>query len=96
MSLSAEEVEKTALLARLRLEPDEIEQMTRQLGQILDHIAQLEQLETDDVEPMPHAIDAVNCFADDEPRPSFERDEILANAPHADDECYRVPPVMGE
>lgn len=96
MSLTSAEIEKTALLARLRLAPDEVERITDQLGQILDYIAQLDELETDDVEPMAHALDTKNVFAEDEPRPSLPRDAVLANAPKSDDECYRVPPVMSD
>lgn len=96
VSLSTADVEKTALLARLRLDPAEVEKMTEQLGEVLNYIAQLESLDTNDVEPMAHAIDAVNIFADDEPHESFDRDSVLANAPKRDEECYRVPPVMGE
>jgi aspartyl-tRNA(Asn)/glutamyl-tRNA(Gln) amidotransferase subunit C len=45
---------------------------------------------------MAHALDMRNIFAADEPRPSLDRDAALANAPKRDDECYRVPAVLGE
>jgi aspartyl-tRNA(Asn)/glutamyl-tRNA(Gln) amidotransferase subunit C len=45
---------------------------------------------------MAHAIDLVNVFAEDDLEPSLSRDAALANAPKRDDECYRVPAVLGE
>jgi aspartyl-tRNA(Asn)/glutamyl-tRNA(Gln) amidotransferase subunit C len=98
MSLTRAEVEKVALLARLQLSPSELETMTAQLGRVLAYIDQLSELDDElaRVEPMAHAVDVANVFAADEPRPSFDREQMLANAPKRDDECYRVPAVLGE
>jgi aspartyl-tRNA(Asn)/glutamyl-tRNA(Gln) amidotransferase subunit C len=96
MSLTPQEVERVALLARLALSESEVAQMTRQLGQILTYIDQLNELDTEGVEPMAHAIELSNVLAADEVRASLPRDEALANAPKRDDECYRVPAVLGE
>ena len=96
MSLSRQDVEKVSLLARLRLGGDELDQMTAQLGQIVGYVDQLSQLNTADVPPMAHAVEMANVFADDVVRPSCQREAILANAPKRDDECYRVPAVLGE
>ena len=96
MSLSREEVERVSLLARLRLTPGELDRMTSQLGKILDYVHQLSELSTEDVEPMAHAIDLANVFAEDRPQESLDRAQALANAPKSDDECYRVPAVLGE
>ena len=95
MSLTRQDVEKVSLLARLKLSPQELETMTTQLGQIVGYVEQLSQLNTDDVEPMAHALDVSNVFRDDVVRPSLDRSDALANAPHADGECYRVPAVLG-
>lgn len=96
MSLTRETVEKVSLLARLRLSAEELDKMTVQLGQIVQYIEQLSELDTDDVQPMAHAVELRNVFADDTVRESFDREQIMANAPHRDDECYRVPAVLGE
>jgi aspartyl-tRNA(Asn)/glutamyl-tRNA(Gln) amidotransferase subunit C len=96
MSLSREEVEKVSLLARLQLTSDELDRMTIQLGQILDYIDQLSELDTDRVEPMAHAVDVANVFAEDVPHASLDREQALANAPKRDDECFRVPAVLGD
>lgn len=96
MSLSREQVEKVSLLARLLLTDVELETMTRQLGQIVEYVEQLAELDTEDVEPMAHAVELANVFRPDELAPSYDRAAILANAPHSDGECYLVPAVLGE
>ena len=96
MSLTREDVARVALLSRLELTADELTQMTDQLTQILSYIDQLNELETDEVEPLAHAIELTNVFAADEVSASLTQDEALANAPKRDSECYRVPAVLGE
>ena len=96
MSLTRSDVEKVSLLARLQLSPAEVEAMTRQLGQIVEYVQQLGELNTDGVQPMAHALDLANVFADDIVLPSLDRQQALANAPKRDDECYRVPAVLGD
>jgi aspartyl-tRNA(Asn)/glutamyl-tRNA(Gln) amidotransferase subunit C len=96
MSISRDDVAKVSLLARLQLSEEELETMTSQLARIVDYVDQLSQLDTEGVEPMAHAIDMVNVFADDEGRPSLAREAALATAPHTDGECYLVPAVLGE
>lgn len=94
MSLSADDVRKVALLARLQLSDDALERMTRELSAIVGYVEQLEAIDTEGVVPMAHALELRNVLADDEPRPSLPREEALANAPARDEACYRVPPVL--
>jgi aspartyl-tRNA(Asn)/glutamyl-tRNA(Gln) amidotransferase subunit C len=96
MSLSRDDVEKVALLGRLLLSDDELARMTVQLGQIVEYVRQLEELDTSQVEPLAHAADLENVFREDTVRPSLGREQALANAPKRDDECYRVPAVLGD
>jgi aspartyl-tRNA(Asn)/glutamyl-tRNA(Gln) amidotransferase subunit C len=96
MSISRQEVEKVALLARLQLTDKEVELMTEQLSQIVEYIDQLGELDTEGVEPMAHAVELFNVFSDDEPRKSLDREEALANAPKRDEECFRVPAMLGD
>jgi aspartyl-tRNA(Asn)/glutamyl-tRNA(Gln) amidotransferase subunit C len=96
MSLSRADVEKVSLLARLKLSDAELQTLTAQLAQIVGYIEQLNELDTENVEPMAHAVEISNIFRDDQPRPSFDRGAMLANAPHADGEFYLVPAVLGE
>lgn len=96
MTLPRDEVEKVALLGRLRLSDDELQRMTAQLGQIVQYVRQLDDLDTSGVEPMAHAADLCNVFAEDQIQPSLAREQALANAPKRDEECYRVPAVLGD
>jgi aspartyl-tRNA(Asn)/glutamyl-tRNA(Gln) amidotransferase subunit C len=96
MSLSREDVEKVALLGRLRLTPDELDRLTAQLAAIVGYVDQLAELNTEDVEPMAHAVELTNVFRPDEERPSLPLAEALANAPHQDGQFYLVPAVLGE
>jgi aspartyl-tRNA(Asn)/glutamyl-tRNA(Gln) amidotransferase subunit C len=96
MPLSREDVEKVALLGRLRLSPQELDTMTAQLGAVVEYVQQLSELNTDDVEPMAHAVELTNVFRPDEIQPSVDRAAALANAPHQDGEYYLVPAVLGE
>jgi aspartyl-tRNA(Asn)/glutamyl-tRNA(Gln) amidotransferase subunit C len=96
VSLSREQVEKVSLLARLRLEPQELEMMTSHLQQIVGYVEQLAELNTDHVQPLSHPVDMQNVFRADEVVPSIDRATMLANAPHADGEYYLVPAVLGD
>ncbi|MBP89032.1 MAG: Asp-tRNA(Asn)/Glu-tRNA(Gln) amidotransferase GatCAB subunit C [Planctomycetaceae bacterium] len=96
MSLTRDEVAKVSLLARLRFSDEELETLTAHLGQVVEYVRQLEELDTDAVEPMAHVADISNVLVPDEPRSSLDREAALANAPKRDDECYRVPAVLGE
>ncbi len=96
MAISREEVEKVSLLGRLLLSDEELDKMTTQLGQILGYMDLLEEVDTEQVQPMAHALDVSDVFRDDEIRPSLQREQALANAPKRDGECYLVPAVLGE
>jgi aspartyl-tRNA(Asn)/glutamyl-tRNA(Gln) amidotransferase subunit C len=100
MPLSRQDVEKVSLLGRLLLTPQELDLMTAQLGGIVAYVEQLAELDQEiaakKVQPMAHAVELTNVFRADEVRPSLERAAALANAPQHDEECYRVPAVLGE
>lgn len=95
MAISRREVEKVSLLARLLLSDEELDRMTAQLGQILQYVELLGELDTSQVQPMAHALDVHDVFRPDLCRPSLARDKALANAPNQDGECYLVPAVLG-
>lgn len=96
MALTRADVEKVALLARLRLGDAELETMTGQLVQIVGYVDQLSEVDTTDVAPMAHAVEVTNVFADDRVEPSLPRDQALANAPRQNGRGYLVPAVLGE
>ena len=94
MALSIDEVAKVALLARLRLSPSELETFTGQLNAIFEHVAQLQRLDTANVEPLAHGVEVRNVFRDDVRSPSLSREQALANAPKRNDESFLVPAVL--
>jgi aspartyl-tRNA(Asn)/glutamyl-tRNA(Gln) amidotransferase subunit C len=96
MSISRQDIERVALLARLRLNDEELTTMTGQLTQIVAYVDQLAEVDTDNVEPMAHAIELRNVFKVDHVHASLPRDEALANAPHHDQRGYLVPAVLGD
>ncbi len=96
MAITRADVEKVALLARLRLSDAELTSLTNELSQIVTYVDQLAEVDTDDVEPMAHAVELHNVFAEDEARPSLPREQALANAPSHNGQAYLVPPVLGD
>jgi len=94
--LTREQIEKIALLARLWLSSEELEVLTPQLQQIVHFVEQLEGLDTEGVEPMAHAVELANVLAEDRLEPGLTREQALAAAPKRDDECFLVPPVLGD
>jgi aspartyl-tRNA(Asn)/glutamyl-tRNA(Gln) amidotransferase subunit C len=94
MSLTPEDVRWVAHLARLELTEAELETMTRQLSAIVDYVAQLQGVNTDNVEPLAHALPVENVFRADEPRPSLPLAGALANAPDRRGDFYGVPAVL--
>lgn len=95
-SISRDDVAHVARLARLTLTDDELDLFTEQLGSILDHAADVESLDLDDVPPTSHPYPLQNVVRADEVRPCLDRDEVLAQAPSAEAGMFRVPPVLGE
>lgn len=93
--ISPEAVRKVAKLARLELSSTEVDTMTRQLAGMLDHFADIDALDLASVEPMTQPYPLVNVLRDDVVRPGLDRDEVLANAPHAEDGRFQVPPIIG-
>jgi aspartyl-tRNA(Asn)/glutamyl-tRNA(Gln) amidotransferase subunit C len=94
MSLSIDEVAKVALLARLRLSPEELATFTGQLNSIVDFVAQLQEPDTEGIEPLAHGIEVRNVFRDDVIGPSLAREQALANAPKRNPEGFLVPAVL--
>jgi aspartyl-tRNA(Asn)/glutamyl-tRNA(Gln) amidotransferase subunit C len=93
--ITSDVVAKVARLARLQLTPDELEAATTQLGDMLEHFADIDALDLSDVAPMTQPYRLVNVMRDDVEEPCLDRDEVLARAPSAEDGRFRVPPVIG-
>ena len=96
MSVSRKDVEHIAELARLKFEEKELDQFTNDLNEILTYVEKLNELDTENVEPLSHPIESVNNFREDVVKPSIKREEALKNAPDKDEEFFKVPKVIGE
>ena len=94
MALARKEVEEIALLARLHLEPDELERMQRELGAILEHFGALASAQTEGVAPMTHAVPMDLRLRPDEPQPSLPVEDALRNAPAKEGNLFVVPAII--
>jgi aspartyl-tRNA(Asn)/glutamyl-tRNA(Gln) amidotransferase subunit C len=92
MAISREEVLHVASLAELALSEEEIERLTSELDKILEAVGVVAELDLADVPPTSHPLDLVNVWAEDVPHESLPLDDVLANAPDADEGAFRVPP----
>lgn len=96
MTLTREEVEHVAWLARLQLSEEEIEAFREQLSAILEYARMLEEIDLSEVPPTATVLPMRNVMREDEVRPSLPQDVVLANAPDAKDGYFRVRAVLPE
>ena len=94
MALSVEQVRWAAYLSRLELSQADMETMAVQLGNIIDYVNLLQEVNTDGVEPMAHPLPVHNVFRDDVPVASLPTNAALANAPERHGDFYSVPAVL--
>ena len=94
MSLSLAEVEHIASLARLRLTPDEKAHYRDQISAILDYMTMLKRLDTSAIEPTATVLPLRTVLRPDVVTPSLPPETLLSNAPAAEAQMYRVPPVL--
>ena len=96
MRLSRKEVQHIAELARLALSDDELSLYQEQLSAILEYFERLGELDTEAIPPTASVLSLRSVMRDDEAKPSFPREDILANAPDSDRGCFKVPAVLSE
>ncbi len=89
-------IRNVALLGRIELTDEEAQTFGRQLAEIVAWVDKLQELDTDGVEPMAHALDVCNVLAEDLPGESLPSNKALANAPARDGDFYKVPKVIGD
>jgi aspartyl-tRNA(Asn)/glutamyl-tRNA(Gln) amidotransferase subunit C len=94
MNLTLGDVQKVAKLSRLKLTEAEQLRYVEQLGQILNYVELLNEVDTDGVAPMAHAAEITNVFRDDREVPSLQRDVALGNAPKSDGKYFLVPQIL--
>lgn len=98
-NVKAEDVERVAELAHLKLTPDEAGNMLHDLNAILDYVAQLDELDTSSVAPLAQVSELVggndtNPLREDQRKPSLERSAVMAQAPETDQAFFKVPKVI--
>lgn len=94
MSVDRDTVVQIARLARIRIEEDQLEPLAAELSNILGWIEQLNELDTEGVEPMTSVVEIEAPLRADEVTDGNCRDQILANAPEATEEFFVVPKVV--
>ncbi len=94
MSISREEVEHVAYLARVGLTEEEKVRLQGQLSSILGHVAKINELNTDAIPPTAQVIPLQNVMRPDEPAPSCSPEQVIANAPEREDHYFKIPPVL--
>jgi aspartyl-tRNA(Asn)/glutamyl-tRNA(Gln) amidotransferase subunit C len=94
VSLSAQDIERIAHLARIRVTPDEVGQVQKKLEGIFKLIDDMQSVNTQGVEPMSHGLDMVLRLRDDAVTEKNEREKLQSNAPAAADGYFLVPKVI--
>ena len=89
--IDREQVLHVAKLARLELSDDEVEKMSGELSGILEHVERIQALDLEGVEPTSHVVELENVLRPDEPRPSWDRERVLEEAPDPAHGSFRVP-----
>jgi len=94
--ISKDQVKHVAHLARLAVTDEEVEHLTKDLSAIIDYAEQLNELDTDQIEPTTHVLNLKNVMRKDEPKDWITREDALENAPDAEDGQFRVPSILTE
>jgi aspartyl-tRNA(Asn)/glutamyl-tRNA(Gln) amidotransferase subunit C len=95
-AITRDEVAHLAILARIDLTPAELDHLAPQLAVILESVAKVSALATDDVPPTSHALPLTNVFRADEVRPSLDPERILSAAPESELQRFAVPRILDE
>ena len=91
--IEVKDVEHVAKLARLELSEEEKVKFSKQLGDILKYVEQMNEVDTTGVEPMSHAIDVYNVMRDDVEIYEQTKEELMANAPEQEGDFFKVPKI---
>ena len=94
MTLKTEDVKNIAHLARLEISDNAVEDYARDLSNILDLVEQMNQVNTDNIQPMAHPMDAQQKLRDDEATETSQREKFQSIAPDVEAGLYRVPKVI--
>ncbi len=95
MAISTKEIEKVALLARLELDPKEVESLASDMSNILDYVETLTKVDTEGLEDDNASENSSNVLREDKPHESLSREEALRNSPRHNKEFFLAPKVIG-
>ena len=93
MAITVKDVEHVAKLARLELTEEEKEKFTRQLGDVLKYVDQMNEVDTSNVEPLAHPIEFVNVMRDDVIHYEQTKEQLMANTPDEENGFFKVPKI---
>ncbi|MFA7283082.1 MAG: Asp-tRNA(Asn)/Glu-tRNA(Gln) amidotransferase subunit GatC [Candidatus Omnitrophota bacterium] len=94
MSIDKETVRHVAHLARIELQPEELEKISGELHEILGFIDKLSALKVDEIKPASHILPISNVLREDEPKKSLTAEEALENAPGKKGNFFSVPKII--
>ena len=94
--IDQDQVRKVAKLSRLDLSDAEVAEFTGQFSAILGYVEKMNDLDTENVEPLAHCLPVHNVFREDQVKPSLGAEKILANAPQQDGEFFKVPKILDD
>lgn len=92
--ISDETIEYVGILAKLELNGEEKEQAKKDMGNMLDYIDKLNELDTEGVEPMSHIFPVANVFREDCITNGDDSQSLMANAPESKDQSLKVPKTV--
>lgn len=94
MKISPDEVAAVAKLARLKLDPEKLDMFSHQLGDILEHMEELNRLDTEGVKPLYSPVEHTTVLRPDRVEKEYSRDQVLSNAPESDGQFFIVPKIV--
>ncbi|SCP98295.1 Asp-tRNA(Asn)/Glu-tRNA(Gln) amidotransferase subunit GatC [Anaerobium acetethylicum] len=94
MIITDETIKYVSALAKLELTEEEKEKAKKDLGSIISYMEIINELDTDQVEPLSHVFPVKNVFRDDVVVNGPDRENILSNAPETKDGCFKVPKTV--
>lgn len=90
------QVQRVAHLSRLDLKEEELQLFSGQLSAIVEYIQKLNELKTENVQPLAHCLPVHNVFRQDTVRPSLDVEKAMENAPDRVDDFFKVPQIMDD
>ena len=95
-AISRDELAHLADLARIDLSDAELDHLAPQLSVILESVASINDVASDDIPPTSHALPLTNVFREDVVRPGLTADEALSGAPEVEQQRFKVPRILGD